>query len=323
MRILTRLTKMTTSHNGIKHMFFDYSDEVKHALDHKQPVLALESTVITHGLPYPINLETAFELEQMAYDCQVTPATIAILNGRIKIGLKKDELVQLAETPGILKATTRDLPYLLAQGLSAGTTVAATAYCAHAVGIKIFATGGIGGVHRGDSMDISADLLELTKTPVTVVCAGAKAILDLPKTLEFLETYHIPVIGYQTPVLPAFYTRETPYKLTARADDVVTLTKILQVQNQLHLKTGTLIVNPVPAKDEIPASFIEPIIIQAIRKANENQITGKELTPFLLSELARETDGKSMQANLALIKNNVKLGAELSYTLASSNDFKN
>lgn len=293
----------------------DYSDEVRYAIDNKKPLLALESTVITHGLPYPINLDTARELEQIARDNQVTPATIAIINGRIKIGVSKDELTDLAKNPHVLKASTRDLPYILTQNLSAGTTVAATSYCANAAGIKVFATGGIGGVHRGDGMDISADLIELARTPVAVVCAGAKAILDLPRTLEFLETYSIPVIGYRTNTLPAFYTRETSYQVNARADDVKTLATMLNIQKQLKLQTGTLVVNPIPEKDEIPAYYIEPIIFNAIRKAEEKQIYGKEITPFLLSEVAHQTEGRSMQANLALIKNNVKLGAELAFAL--------
>jgi pseudouridine-5'-phosphate glycosidase len=234
----------------------------------------------------------------------------------IKIGLSKDELDFLAQNKQVVKASKRDLSLVLSQKLSAGTTVAATLFCAAEAGIKVFSTGGIGGVHRGDAQDISADLVELAHTPVAVVCAGAKAILDLPRTLEFLETYSVPVIGFRTDYLPAFYTEKTGHKLTARADNVAELAAMLKVQWQL-MNSGMLIMNPIPTEDSIPADVIEPVIVEAIRKAEAAGITGKEITPFLLSEVSKATAGKSQKANISLIKNNVRLGAELAYLLAS------
>ena len=301
------------------HNFFEYSDEVKDALEDNKPVLALESTVITHGLPYPANAETGLSLENIARENKVVPATIAIMNGKIKIGLTKDELDFLAQSKQIVKASKRDLPVVISQKLSAGTTVAATLFCAAAAGIKVFSTGGIGGVHRGDAQDISADLVELAHTPIAVVCAVAKAILDLPRTLEFLETYSVPVVGFRTDYLPAFYTEKTPYKLTTRADSIAELAAMLKVQWQLNMASGMLVMNPIPAEDSIPADIIEPVIVDAIRKAEAQGITGKEITPFLLSEVSKATAGKSQRANISLIKNNVRLGAELAYLLASHN----
>lgn len=291
--------------------FFEYSEEVAHAIKNKKPLLALESTLITHGLPYPHNLEIAKSVETIARDAGVTPATIAIMNGKIKIGLSESELGILIADKRAVKASTRDIPYVLSQKLNAGTTVAATLYCAHQAGIKVFATGGIGGVHRGEAGDISADLTELAKTPVAVVCAGAKAILDLPRTLEYLETLSIPVIGYQTDLLPAFYTKETPYKLHATASDIAALAAMLKIHWQLGMTSGILVANPIAESDEIPAQEIEPVIADALEQANRKGLTGKSITPFLLSEVANATKGKSMTANISLIKNNVRVGAEL------------
>ncbi|USQ15134.1 pseudouridine-5'-phosphate glycosidase [Legionella lytica] len=298
------------------HHFLEYSDEVRAALSANKPVLALESTVITHGLPFPDNLSTGFALEEIARRHRVVPATIAIMDGKIKIGLNTDELERLAESKDVLKASKRDLAFVLSEKRPAGTTVAATLFCAAAAGIKVFATGGIGGVHRGLDMDVSADLIELSQTPIAVVCAGAKAILDLPKTLEFLETYSVPVIGYQTDTLPAFYTDKTAYKLTMRADNVKTLKTIVEIQNQLNLASGILIMNPIPQADSIPMEMIEPVIEAAVKKAEALKISGKDITPFLLSEVTKATAGVSQQANISLIKNNVRLGAELAFALA-------
>lgn len=300
--------------------FFEYSDEVKQAITEYQPILALESTVITHGLPYPQNRDTALALEQIARDQGAVPATIAIMHGKIKIGLSADEVEHLARNQSVIKASVRDLSYAISQKLCAGTTVAATLFCAAKAGIKVFATGGIGGVHRGDAQDISADLIEIARTPIAVVCAGAKAILDLPRTLEFLETHSVPVIGYGTSTLPAFYTPSSPYELTTRVDDIITLAKILRTQAKLGIVSGTLIVNPIPAADAIPVEMIEPVIEQAIHKAEELQINGKAITPYLLSELALATQGKSMRSNIALIKNNVLIGAQLAHAL-HANEF--
>ncbi len=295
--------------------YFDYSDEVQDAFNNKKPVLALESTLITHGLPYPQNIETALAIEALVRQHNVTPATIAIMAGKIKIGLNNDELLQLVKNKPVFKASKRDIPFMLSTGSNAGTTVAATLFCAEKAGIKVFATGGIGGVHHGASHDISADLIELATTPVAVICAGAKAILDLPRTLEFLETHSIPVIGYRTETLPAFYTANTTYRLSSRIDDIESLVKLVKTHWQLGMRTGILIANPISSRDEIPAALIDPVIHNALLLAAENNISGKEVTPFLLKEVAAVTKGRSIAANISLILNNVKLGAELSYAL--------
>jgi pseudouridine-5'-phosphate glycosidase len=295
--------------------FFEYSAEVEHAVKHKKPILALESTLITHGLPYPQNLEVGKAVEQIARDLGVTPATIAIMRGKIKIGLSDAEMDILISDKQAVKASTRDIPFILSKGLNAGTTVAATLFCANYAGIRVFATGGIGGVHRGDDQDISADLTELAKTPIAVICAGAKAILDLPRTLEYLETFSIPIVGYRTDVLPAFYTANTSYPLPARVDDIKSLAKLLSIHWQLGMPSGMLIANPIPLEDEIPAHEIEPVIAAALREAESKQLTGKTITPFLLKEVAEATKGKSLIANINLIKHNVRVGAELALSI--------
>lgn len=296
--------------------FFEYSKEVEQALRQKKPVIALESTVITHGLPYPQNLEVAKAVEQIAREQDVTPATIAVIQGKIKIGLSQAELEMLVHDKFVMKASSRDLPYILGQGLSAGTTVAATLYCADSAGIKVFATGGIGGVHRGDAQDISADLIELARIPMAVVCSGAKAILDLPRTLEFLETYGIPIVGYRTDFLPAFFTNATQYRLPCRVESVTGLLKLLKIHWQLGMSSSVIVANPIPQADEIPASLVEPAIADALRLVGEKGITGKEITPFLLNEVIHATEGKSLQANIKLLKNNVHLGAMLAHAVA-------
>ncbi|KTD71492.1 MULTISPECIES: pseudouridine-5'-phosphate glycosidase [Legionella] len=296
--------------------FFDYSPEVQSALEHQKPILALESTIISHGMPYPDNFETARAVEQIVRDQNVTPATIAVIEGKIKIGLTADELQQFACNKNVLKASRRDLPFIIANKHSAGTTVAATLFCAAKAGIKLFATGGIGGVHRGDAQDVSADLIEISRTPIAVICAGAKAILDLPRTLEFLETMSVPVIGYRTKVLPAFYTDATHYQLPIWADDIPTLANILTAHWEIGMSSGVLITNPIPTEFNIPMEIIEPVIRNAIQKAEQNNISGKALTPFLLSEVTQLTQGKSLLANIALIKNNARLGAELARAIS-------
>lgn len=291
--------------------YFEFSPEVKHALETHKPVVALESTVITHGLPFPQNIETARALEAIVREKDVTPATIAIMDGVVKIGLTDADLTKLTSTKKIYKASKCDIPYLISKRLSAGTTVAATVYCANQANIKIFATGGIGGVHFGDALDISADLIELANTPVAVICAGAKSILDLSRTLEFLETHSVPVIGYQTSVLPAFYTAKTHYPLAQSVDDIHALANILKIHWELGMRSGVLIANPIPEKDEIPADIIEPVIQNSLNAAIRNNLAGKAVTPFLLKEIADITKGKSIEANISLIKNNVDLGASL------------
>lgn len=300
------------------HQFFDYSPEVQWAIEHKKPLLALESTIISHGMPYPDNYKTAQAVEEIIRTQKATPATIAVLDGKIKIGLTAEELHLFACNKEVVKASRRDLSYILSRGGSAGTTVAATLFCAAQAGLKLFATGGIGGVHRGDGLDISADLIELARTPIAVICAGAKAILDLPRTLEFLETMSVPIIGYQTEVLPAFYTDSTPYKLSTWVKDVPALAKIVKTHWELGMSSGLLITNPIPSEFNISADIIEPVIIEAIQKAAHNQVSGKALTPFLLAEVSQLTQGKSLEANISLIKNNARLGAELAHAVFSS-----
>jgi pseudouridine-5'-phosphate glycosidase len=298
--------------------FFDYSPEVKQAIQDRKPILALESTLITHGLPYPQNMEVAKAVEEIARKNHVTPATIAIIKGKIKIGLTSEELELLVNDKQAIKAGKRDLPYLLNTELNAGTTVASTLYCADYAGIKVFATGGIGGVHRGDDLDISADLIELARTPIAVVCAGVKAILDVERTLEYLETHSIPIIGYRTDTLPAFYSSASSHKLPARVDGIAELVKILRIHWQLGMTSGVLIANPIPEENEIPAETIEPVIAEALLAADKEHIRGKEITPFLLERVAQATQGKSMQANISLIKNNVRLGAMLAHKLSTT-----
>lgn len=294
---------------------FEFSPEIIIAKEHLKPILALESTLITHGLPHPYNLDIAKEVHEIAREQGVAPATIAIMNGKIKIGLTDDELEELVATENKVKATTRDIPYLLNQQITGGTTIAATLFCAARAGIKVFATGGMGGVHHGDSMDISADLIELSRSPLALVCSGAKSILDLPRTVEYLETHGIPVIGYNTNTLPAFYTATSDLKLTHRINSVAEMAGLLKTHWELQMHSGVLIANPIPKVDEIPADEINPVIQAALADANKNKITGKDITPYLLNKVLEVTKGKSLHANLSLIKNNVKVGAELAAAL--------
>src|SRR3990167_1155891 len=291
--------------------YIDYSAEVQKALLDNKPILALESTLLTHGLPFPHNVELAKTIEEDVRKHKVVPAIIALMKGKIKIGLNHHELETLIHDANIIKASRRDIAFVLSQGLNAGTTVSATLFCAHLASIKVFATGGIGGVHRGDTQDISADLIELARTPIAVICAGAKAILDLPKTLELLETLSIPVIGYQTTTFPAFYTATTSYLLSTHITDIYALGYLLKTHFSLKMSSGCLIGNPIPSQDEIKKEVIEPIITKALKTAEQQHITGKAITPFLLKEIAHHTEGKSLKANISLIKNNVELGAKL------------
>ncbi|ANU11709.1 hypothetical protein A1A1_10616 [Planococcus antarcticus DSM 14505] len=290
-----------------------YSTEVQQALEGKKPIVALESTIISHGMPYPQNVETARMVEQIIRDNGAVPATIAIMDGKIKIGLSKEELELLGNTPGVAKVSRRDIGQLIATKKIGATTVAATMICAELAGIRIFATGGIGGVHRGaeTTMDISADLEELSNTGVAVVCAGAKSILDIGLTLEYLETKGVPVIGFQTDDMPAFYTRSSGFDLTFRSDNAVELAQVLKAKWDLGIKGGVVIANPIPAEHALEESFINGIIALAMAEANENGISGKEVTPFLLGKVKELTEGKSLVANIELVKHNAKVGAEL------------
>ena len=289
------------------------SHDVEEALRKGLPVVALESTIISHGMPYPENLSTAMAVEKVVIDAGATPATIAILDGVIHIGLSQTTLTQFAQSKHIRKVSQRDLAYVLTQRLSGGTTVATTMYLASLHGIKIFATGGIGGVHRGaeTSFDISADLEAFATTPVTVVSAGAKAILDLPKTLEYLETMGVPVVGYQTDDFPAFYHSKSGLKLSLRLDSPQAVAELMNHQEALKLTQGILVANPIPVAFEMDARVIQQAIHTAIKEADEQHVKGAALTPFLLARVKTLTGGDSLVSNIALVKHNAKVAAEI------------
>ncbi|HAD13946.1 MAG TPA: pseudouridine-5-phosphate glycosidase [Saprospirales bacterium] len=296
------------------HPFLSLSPEAEAAIHKRQPLVALESTIIAHGMPYPQNVETALLVEKTVRDAGAIPATCAILNGKLKAGLTTDEIEYLGKNgSNIPKASRRDLAYLLSKNLNGATTVASTMIIAHLAGIRIFATGGIGGVHRGatTTMDISADLQELANTPVAVVSAGAKSILDLGLTLEYLETMGVPVIGYQTPDFPAFYTRKSGYKVDFQLDTPQEIAQLLHSKWTLDPRGGALIANPVPEKDQLDANLMEKTIAQAVADADKQGIRGKAITPFLLSKIEQLTGGRSLQTNIALVLNNARLAAEI------------
>lgn len=286
-----------------------FNEEVKDGLACKRPVVALESTIISHGMPYPQNMETAKMLENTVRENGGVPATIAILDGRIRIGITEKELERLATSKDIKKASRRDLPSILALKQNAATTVAATMICANFAGIKFFATGGIGGVHRGasESFDISADLLEFTRTPVMVVCAGAKAILDIPHTMEYLETLGVPVLGYQTDFMPAFYYRDSGVRVPQRFDDPSDGAEIFRRALNLGYKSGILVGNPVPKEFEMDKAAIEAKIEEALHDATEQGIKGQAVTPYLLQRLYEITGGESLKTNIELVRNNAAL----------------
>jgi pseudouridine-5'-phosphate glycosidase len=295
----------------------DVAPEVADALREERAVVALESTIITHGMPHPQNVATARAVEAVVRAGGAVPATIAIVGGRIKIGLSPDELDWLGTARDVLKLSRADLPFAVATGRHGATTVAATMICAGLAGIRVFATGGIGGVHRGveESLDISADLDELARTPVTVVCAGAKAILDLPRTLEYLETRGVPVIGYRTDRLPAFWSRESPLSVPLRLDEASEIAALVRTKADLGLAGGVLVTNPVPAADEIPAEEIAGHIEAALAEAARSGISAKAVTPFLLSRMFELTGGRSLATNIALVRNNAALAAEIAVAL--------
>ena len=298
--------------NNLKSEFLSISKPVEQALENNQPVIALESTIIAHGMPFPQNLEVARKLEEIAEKNNVVPATICIMNGKIKIGLNQQELENLASSKNIRKVSSREISNVLIKKEMGATTVSATMIAANMVGIKVFATGGIGGVHRfaEQTFDLSADLFELSKTPVIVVSAGAKAILDLAKTLEILETLCVPVLGFQTEFFPAFYSTKTNLKIE-KIDTVKQIVKIFKLNRELGFSNGILIANPIPQKYEIPFDEIEKIITIAIKKIEEKNVTGQKVTPFLLQKIVELTDGKALQANIKLVENNVKLACEI------------
>jgi pseudouridine-5'-phosphate glycosidase len=294
--------------------YLDIQPEVAAALVADQPVVALESTIISHGMPYPRNVETALLVEETIRESGAVPATIAIIEGRLKIGLSKDQIEYLGKTgTDVTKVSRRDIPFMIAGQKDGATTVAATMILAQMAGIKVFATGGIGGVHRGaqESFDISADLQELANTNVAVVCAGAKSILDLGLTREYLETQGVPVVGYQTNSLPAFYTRESDQSVDYCLDSAEAIAIALKAKWEIGLKGGVVIANPIPQRYAMPVETINNAIEQALAEANEQGIAGKESTPFLLARVCELTGGNSLNSNIQLVLNNARLGAEI------------
>ncbi len=290
-----------------------FSPEVAQARTEGAPLVALESTIITHGMPYPQNVETAQQVEAEVRGKGAVPATIAVLNGKIHIGLSNDQLQDLARAKDVAKLSRADLAACLARGGTGATTVAATMIAAHLAGIRVFATGGIGGVHRGaeQSFDISADLQELAQTPVTVVAAGPKAILDVPKTLEVLETLGVPVIAFGQNEIPAFWSRKSGLPAPLRMDTAEDIARAHLIRGELGLPGGQLVANPIPPKDEIPADELAPLISQAITEAEQQGIAAKSVTPFLLQRIFDLTGGTSLHANIALVRNNARLAAEI------------
>ena len=293
--------------------YMDIKPEVEKALEEGTPVVALESTIISHGMPYPKNVETALAVEDVIRKNGAVPATIAIIGGRIKIGLTADEIEYMAKADNVLKVSRRDFPLVISQKLDGATTVAGTMIAANMAGIKGFVTGGIGGVHRGagESFDISADLEELKMTDVAVVCAGVKSILDIGATLEYLETAGVPVITYGTDVFPAFYSRESGFTSECRIDDTAKIADLIRTKEQLGLRGGILIACPVPAEDEIPFDKMDVVIKQALEECEEKGIKGKRITPFLLSRVKDLTEGSSLEANIKLVLNNADIGAKI------------
>lgn len=287
--------------------------EVQEALSSDKPVVALESTLITHGLPYPINLETALSMESAIRESGAIPATIAILKGNITIGITGDQIEELAQAPDgtVRKCSRRDLSIALALKQDGATTVAGTMIVAHMAGIKVFATGGIGGVHRGYPHDVSADLIELGRTPVTVVSSGAKSILDLPLTLEVLETQGVPILGYKTDVLPSFYSTKTDLPIDETVNSSAQVAQVIHALDQLQAQHGLLVTVPVPEEKELPSDIAEKAIQQATQEADEQGITGKAITPFVLNRIKDITDGRSMDANIALLVNNARVGGQI------------
>ncbi|GHG94701.1 pseudouridine-5'-phosphate glycosidase [Pseudodonghicola xiamenensis] len=301
--------------------FMTFSAEAARAKSNGQPLVALESTIITHGMPYPQNVEVAKQVEDDIRAAGAVPATIAVLDGRLHIGLETEQLERLGQARGVAKLSRADLAACLATGGTGSTTVAATMIAAHHAGIPVFATGGIGGVHRGaeQSFDISADLQELAQTPVTVVSAGPKAILDIAKTLEVLETLGVPVIVKGSDVFPAFWSRQSPYSAPLRMDDATQIARAHAVRGELGLPGGQLVANPIPAEDEIPADQLVPVIALARAEAEEAGISGKSVTPFLLERIFEQTRGASLTANIALVRHNARVAAEIAQALRKLN----
>jgi pseudouridine-5'-phosphate glycosidase len=299
------------------HPYLDIHPEVAQAKAEGRAVVALESTIISHGMPYPQNVATAREVEAIIRSEGAVPATIGIIKGRVKIGLTDEELESFGQNRSVEKVSRRDFPLLIAQKMDGATTVAGTMIAAQWAGIQVFVTGGLGGVHRGvsESWDISADLTELAQTDVAVVCAGVKSILDIPKTLEVLETAGVPVIGYKTDEFPAFFTRSSGCPVLQRVDELSRLAAIIKTKYEMGLKGGVVVANPIPVEHEIPAIEITQTIEDALRDAQTQGIQGKAVTPFLLKNIVERTQGRSLKSNIALVKNNARVGAQLAVNL--------
>ena len=297
---------------------FIYSSQVKKAINQHSPLVALESTVITHGLPQPTNYEIALAMENEVIKENATPVTICLINGIIHVGIDNTELKTLAQTTNSVKVSRKDIAYAVSYGLNGGTTVSGTMTIAHAAGIKVFATGGIGGVHRGNTFDISADLPTLARIPMIVVCSGAKAILDIPATRENLETNGVPILGYKTNELPAFYSIKSGIKVDRKVNNEEEIVSIALNHWKLGLSSAMLVTVPPPNDLEIPASQIEKQIEKALEEADKNNINGAAITPYLLQKVNEETKGKSMRVNIALLKNNARIAAKISAALHSA-----
>ncbi|OTQ28876.1 pseudouridine-5'-phosphate glycosidase [Gilliamella apicola] len=298
----------------IYNQYLDLSPEVKKALENNQPVVALESTIISHGMPYPQNVETALKVEEIVRQNGAVPATIAVINGRLKAGLSEEEITILGKQGlNVTKVSRRDLPVVVANKQNGATTVAATMIIAELAGIRVFATGGLGGVHRGaeHTFDISADLQELSNTSVAVVCAGAKSILDLGLTMEYLETFGVPVVGYQTEKLPSFFSRTSPFDVSVKLDTAQQIAEMIKVKWNLGLNGGVVIANPIPEQYAMEEKVISQAIEQALQESIEQDIKGKETTPFLLAKVVELTGGDSLEANINLAFNNAKLASEI------------
>ena len=285
--------------------------EVANAIADNRPVVALESTVISHGLPRPQNVQTAQRLQATVIETGAVPATIGVLNGKLNVGLDDDQIQLLALEDNIRKISTRDIPLAVANNWNGATTVASTIWIAHRAGLKVFATGGIGGVHRGSIPDVSADLPELARTPIIVVCSGAKIVLDLPATREWLETHAVTVVGYQCDELPAFYSRGSGLPVDARVDTPEQVANIFRAQRDLGIESALLVVVPVPPKSEVAAEELQPVLLTALEDAEWKGITGSALTPFLLSQMAERSGGATLRANIALLENNARVAAEI------------
>ncbi|HEX7723592.1 MAG TPA: pseudouridine-5'-phosphate glycosidase [Pyrinomonadaceae bacterium] len=293
-------------------------DEVRAGLESRQPIVALESTVIAHGLPRPINLETARRLEQIVREGACVPATIAMLAGELRVGLETNDLELLAQSSDIKKLSVRDLAIGVARKWNGATTVASTMWIAHRAGIKVFATGGIGGVHRGSLPDVSADLPQLAQIPMIVVCSGAKIVLDLPATREWLETNSITVVGYQCDEMPAFYSRSSGLPIDVRCDTPEEVAHLFATQRHLDMGSALLVTVPVPSEAEVEQSFLNRVLEEALGQAEREKISGRELTPFLLAQMSQRSDGATLRANIALLKNNARVAAQIANELSQA-----